>query len=173
MYYVRKLSNLPNLQKLQYMQCVSDMDADILKQEFGTTENTLSFWKCDSLDDVKNAVKAILLSTTAIKTSQFIIVEQSVAERYGFIMDDTENGVTGYSGFENLHINMTGLSYKKIGQLMLMLKEIATSKEEELIPKYQKDEVKALIKEVINDGLLNEKTTNKDLLKDIEKLKAS
>jgi len=161
------LSRPVNLFKLQQMENSSDMEADILKQEFGTTGNTLSFWKCDNLDSVIDAVKAIILSTTAIKPSQFVIVEESVATRYGFSMDDKNPGVTGYNGFESLHVDMINLTYGKIGTLMQMLKEVAS--DENYSPKYERNNVKELIKEVIDAGCLNKETTPDALLKDIYK----
>ena len=69
------------------------MGADILKQELGTTSNSLSFWKCDSLETLKDTIKAILLSTTGIKTSQFFILSDDIIDKYGFKMDDTQPGI--------------------------------------------------------------------------------
>jgi hypothetical protein len=143
------------------------MDSDILRQEFGTENNSLSFWKCNDLSDITDAVKAILLSTSAIKVSQFVIIEQSVIERCGLTMDDSEAGVTGYMGFEDLHVNMTNLTCGKIGTVMDILHEI--TKDEMYTPKYEKDEVKAYIKEVIDEGRLNKQAINDFLLKDIIK----
>ena len=98
MFYVRKLSKKSNLFKIKSSTSINSLDADILKQELGTTRNTLSFWKSDDLLNLKNAMKAILLSTTSIETSQFIVINDEILDNYGIERDYTEKGITGYKG---------------------------------------------------------------------------
>lgn len=167
MYYVRKLSNTPNLAKLKLAENVGELGADILRQELGTTDNALSFWKCDSLERLKDTIKAILLSTTGIKTSQFFILSDKVVDKYGLKMDDTQPGKTGYKGFERLHINMIELTYSKIGTVLQMLNEVF--KDSNCTPKLEKEEVKAYILEVIKSDLLNTDGLQDPLKKDIDK----
>lgn len=170
MYYIRKLSCNANLSKLKSVENTASIDADILKQELGTSNNTLSFWKCEcceSSDDMKNAIKAILLSTTAIKNSQFIVIEDSIAKKYGLVIDDTEPGKTGYKGYESLHVNITNLTYSKIGNVIDMLREIVTN--QMFTPSLNRASVKSYIEEVNKAGLLNREDTDKDLINDIDK----
>lgn len=167
MFYVRKLSNNPNLEKVKSIEDVGDLDADFLKQELGTTGNALSFWKCDSIEELKDTFKAILLSTTGIKTSQFFIISDEIINKYGFKMDDTQLGETGYRGFERLHVNMTDLTYSKVGTVIQMLNEVF--KDSQNTPKLNRDEVKAYIMEVKQAGLLNEDALQDRLRKDIDK----
>lgn len=170
MYYIRKLSNNPNIYKLKNTKNIESIDADILRQEFGTSNNTLSFWQCDNYNcevEKKNAMKAILLSTSAIKTSQFIIIEDNIAKKYGLKTDDSEPGNTGYEGYEGLHINIVDLTYKKIGDVIEMLCEVVKNKD--LTPKLEKEIVKCYIREVMEEDKLNESKIHKDLMKDINK----
>lgn len=167
MYYVRKLSNVPNLEKIRNSDNVGDLAADIVKQELGTTGNTLSFWKCDDLDNLCDTIKAILLSTTGIKTAQFFIVSDSVIEKYGFIMDDSQPGSTGYKGFEKLHTNMIELTYSKLGLILQMLQEVF--KDPENTPKLDKGKVKSYIREVKKAGLLNDNALQEQLKKEIDR----
>lgn len=154
MFYLRKMSKKTNLLKIKTASSRSDIDADVLKQELGTTGNTLSFWKCSDLDSPENTIKAILLSTTSIDTSQFIVVSDDLLEKYHIEIDDTQKGVTGYKGYENLHINFCNLTYEKIGLLLDMIKEISDNKK--FTPELKKQEVKKYIIEVKEAGLLNE-----------------
>lgn len=167
MYYLRKLSNNPNLEKIKNARDIGSLDADILKQELGTTGNTLSFWKCNSLENMKDTIKAILLSTSSIKTSQFFILSDEIIDKYGFRMDDTQPGRTGYKGFEQLHINMVELTYSKIGAVLQMLNEVF--KDPQYTVKLDRDKVKAYILEVKQAGLLDETALNDQLRKDIDK----
>jgi hypothetical protein len=161
------LSSPANLYKLKTIDDVALIEADILKQELGTTQNTLSFWKCHSLDHIKNTMKAILLSTSAIKKAQFIVIEDSITKENGLTMDDSEKGKTGYKGYEDLHVNMVDLTYEKIGSVLAVLHEAV--KNEEYTPKLNRDQVKEYIVEVKNAGLLDDTALNPDLKKDIEK----
>ena len=167
MYYVRKLSNLPNLEKIKYSTNIEDISSDILKQELGTTAGTLSFWKCCDISDLSDTAKAILLSTNAIKTSQFYILDDEIIKKYGLHMDDSELGQTGYKGFEYLHSNMVELTYKKLGAVLRMLNEVFNYPDR--TPKYDKDKVKSFIAEVKRAGLLNEEVLQNDLKSDIDK----
>ena len=166
MYYVRKIKN-SNLFKIKDCESCELLAADVLKQECSTTSNTLSFWKCDNLNDTTDTIKAILLSTTAIETTQFIIINDEQLKAHGIETDDSEPGKTGYSGFENLHVNVCNLTYGKIGALLKIYKDNSTISE--CAPKIQKPDVKRYISEVKQAGLINEEKTNPDLLKDINK----
>lgn len=154
MHYVRKLSKKSNLFKIKSAATNNDIDADVLKQELSTSGNTLSFWKCEKSENLKDAMKAILLSTTSIETSQFIIIEDSVLEKYGIETDDSEKGATGYKGFEDLHVNFCKLNYGQIGILLDVIKEIAV--DETNTPELKREDVKNYIIEVREAGLLNE-----------------
>lgn len=169
MYYIRKLSKLSTLTKIRSVENIEDIPADLLKQELPTKDNKLSFWKCDSIDDTKDAMKAILLATTKIEKSQFIILNEGMLDKIGVKRDCSQKGDTGYSGFENLHVDFCELTYGKIGQILRLMKE--AGKKGELVPILEKDEVKAFIREVSKAGLLNTDQVNKDLLNDITKYK--
>ncbi len=151
--YIRKLSKNSTIYKLQENEDVNNLDADILKQELATSGNTLSFWKCEDEANIDDAVKAILLSTTSIESSRFIILDDDLLEKYGIDTDDKALGKTGYKGFENLHIDFCNLTYEKIGKILAMMKEVVHDKKR--IPQIKKEEVKKIIQDVIDAGLLN------------------
>ncbi len=167
MYYIRKLSKRANLYKIKSAETNKKVPADVLKQELGTTQNTLSFWKCSDLNDTWDTMKAILLSTTSIETSQFIILDDELLEKYEIETDDSEEGTTGYKGFGNLHVNLCNLSYEKIGSVLDMIKEVAI--EECRIPELKKEQVKQAIGEVMRAGLLNQEDVRPELLSDISR----
>ena len=166
MRYVRKLSKKSNLFKIRN-ETIDNIDADVLKQELSTTGNMLSFWKCEKRENLKDVMKAILLSTTSIETTQFIIIDDSFIEKYGIERDDSEKGVTGYRGFEDLHVNFSKLNYGKIGVLLNIIKEIASDQAN--TPELKREDVKKYIIEVRNEGLLNEDALRDELKSAIEK----
>ena len=166
MRYIRKLSKKSNLFKIKD-EIVNNIDADVLKQELSTSGNALSFWKSENSEDLKDAMKAILLSTTSIETSQFIIIEDSILDKYGIETDDSEKGATGYQGFEDLHVNFCNLNYGQIGILLNIMKEVAANKEN--TPQLKREDVKKYIIEVKDAGLLNEDGLRPELKSAIDK----
>lgn len=167
MYYIRKLSKLSTVTKIKNLSDIMDTPADLLRQEWSTSKNTLSFWKCESLTDTKDTLKAILLSSTGIEKSKFIIFDDIILDKYEIRRDYSEEGKTGYLGYEKLHVNLCELTYGKIGNIISMTKHILN--DEQLIIELSRENVKAYIKEVCDAGLINIEKTNDNLLADIEK----
>ena len=167
MYYIRKLSKLSTVSKIKNITSIDETPADLLKQELPTTGNTLSFWRCESLDDVKDTMKAILLAATSIEKSRFIIFDDSMLEFYDIQRDLSKEGKTGYLGYENLHVDFCDLTYRKIGCILNMIKEVLDN--EQMNIELSKECVKSYIKEVCDAGLLNEEKTDEHLLADIKK----
>lgn len=165
MLYVRKIKQ-PRLYQIWEYNTIDDVDGDILKQELATTSNSLSFWKCDDISCLNDTLKAILLSTTSVEASFFIWFDDSDVGQYGFNLDFSEPGKTAYSGCENLHVNFTGFTYKKIGDILKALKSLPENKTR----KISKNDVKNMIKEVIIAGKLNEDALQPNIKKDIEKI---
>ena len=167
MFYIRKLSKKSNLFRIRDAISNSNIEADVLKQELGTTRNTLSFWKCEDITDMKNVMKAILLSATSIETSQFIVINDEMLDKYGIERNYEDKGITGYKGYENLHVNLCNLDYEKIGAILNIIKEI--SKNKTYIPELKREDVKRYIIEVKRDGLLDEENIRPELKAAIDK----
>lgn len=167
MYYLRKFSKINTLSKIEYSEDVFDTPSDLLKQEFSTTQNTLSFWKFDSFNNLDDSLKAVLLSCTKIEKSVFIIIDDKLLTKYNLRTDDTEPGKTGYLGYDKLHVNLCDLTYRKIGSVLNMIKDVSTIKEYRY--ELTKDEVKRLIKDVCISGKYDETNTNDQLKADINK----
>ena len=165
MYYIRKLSNNSNLSKIKNTDNVASLDSDILKQELATTGNALSFWKCEDLENQKDTMIAILLSGSHIKVSQFFILDDDMISKYGLELDDSKPGKTGYKGFQNLHVDIKSLTYRKIGIVLEMMQEAFQN--EELTPKLGRLEIKQYLKEVKEAGLLDETQLDDNMKKAI------
>lgn len=95
------------------------------------------------------------------------MINDEILDNYGIERDYTEKGITGYKGYENLHVNLCNLNYEKIGLILNIFKDISTNKQ--YTPELKKDDVKKYIIEVKKDGLLNEESINPSLKRDIDK----
>ena len=105
-----------------------------------------------------------------LNTSIFLtrmIVDDDLLSRYDIETDSSNPGLTGYLGFEGLHTDFCNLTYKKIGDVLGMVKDIIH------ISNYtyqlSRDEVKELIKAVYIDGKIDESKIQDHLKKDIVK----
>lgn len=167
MFYIRKLSKLSTIDKLEDIDNVEDIPSDMLKQELPTTNNSLSFWKCESLDNSQDTIKAILLSAPRIEKTKLIIFNDDMFQSCNFRLDSSQEGTTGYSGFGYLHVDLCDLTYRKIGQILTLMKQVTNNKE--WILELSKDQVKEYIREVCLSESLDKQKVNESLLYDIHK----
>lgn len=167
MFYIRKLSKLNTINKIKYANDVNDIPADVLKQEFPTTGNTLSFWKFESFDYLSDSITAILLSGRSIEKSKFIIVDDVLLNKYDLKTDFSEPGKTGYIGFEDTHVNICELTYGKIGNVLKMIKDIIDK--DDYIREYNKDEIKQLIEIASVEGKIDFESLDEHLASDLSK----
>ena len=168
MYYIRKLTKTSTIDKIKSSHGISDIPADVLK-EFNTQNNTLSFWKCNNLEEEKNdTLKAILFSLNKIDKYQFIIINEDLFEKYNLVIKDTK-GKTAYTEYINQHVDLINLTYAKIGDLLKVIKQIIN--DQDYLPYLNKDEVKSFIKNACYEGKISFNDINQDLLNDIDKYK--
>lgn len=167
MYYVRKMSKDKNYSRIKYTSNIDELGSDILKQEFSTQSNTLSFWKCENMENIETTIKAILLSSNKIEKCKMIIISSEIIEKYGLEVEEN-NGHTGYIGRENLHIDIKNLTYKKIGDMLRIYKDISAN--DTYSKDYTKEDVKRLIKEVYYESKLNFDILDKSFARDIKKM---
>ena len=169
MYYVRKLSKPPNLYKIQQASDVSLIPADFLGQEMRTSGNTLSVWRCESLntEDSMNAIKAALFASSEITATQFIILDSEMLEAAGIKTNDVL-GKTSYIGLNELHTDLCDLTYEKIGILLNLYHQVSTSQDR--IPKIEKKDFQRLALEAYSEGCLDENAMNDQFKKAMEKL---
>lgn len=167
MYYVRKMNKDQNYNRIKYTENIEELESDVLKQELSTQSNTLSFWKCENIENLETTVKAILLSSNKIEKCKVIFIDSKIIEQYGLEVKESR-GKTGYLGHESLHIDIANLTYKKIGDMVRVYKDIFN--ESECSKDYKKDDVKKLIREVYDEKKLNFDILDKSFVRDIKKM---
>lgn len=168
-YYVRKLSKPANLYKIKESSDISQIPADFLGQEMRTQGNTLSVWRCGSIDEVgmSDAIKAALFVSTGIEATQFLILDSDMLSEAGIEVKDV-TGKTAYKGLNELHSDLCELTYEKIGVLLNLYHR--TSLIEGRMPKIEKAEFQKIALEAYNTDCLDEDEMNEKLLKAIHKV---
>lgn len=170
MYYVRKLSKPSSLFKLQALDNFQNIPADFLGQDLRTSANTLSVWRSESLnqEDINKAINAALLASSQVNTSQFLIIDSDALEQVGIRTDDTEPGITGYSGLEGLHTNLCDLTYEKIGYVLQIYCKYC--KDEQRTPKIDKGQFKQIIISANEAHCLNMKALQEHMQKEVQQV---
>lgn len=170
MYYVRRLSKTSNLSKIKTMTNVQTMSADILGQEMKTTGDALSVWRFSTLDseEMKDALKAAVLTGTDIVKTQFIILDSDSLSEAGISTDDSELGKTGYKGLECTHTNLCNLTYEKIGILLCLYQKII--EDPSRTPAIEREDMKKIICELHQEDKLNVQDVHEHLKEKIKKL---
>lgn len=168
-YYVRKLSKPANLYKIKESSDISLVPADFLGQEMRTQKNTLSVWRCESIDEVgmRDAIKAALFVSTGIEATQFIILDSDMLDEAGIKVVDV-TGRTAYKGLNDLHSDLCELTFEKIGVLLNLYHR--TSLIEGRIPKIEKAEFQQIALEAYNGDFLDEDVMDEKLQKAIHKV---
>lgn len=169
MFYIRKLSKPPNLQKIQLASDPANVPADFIGQEMRTSQNTLSVWRCESLDEEgrRDAIKAALFASSEISATQFIVLDSDMLAAAGIKTCDNA-GKTAYKGLDHLHTDLCELTYEQIGKLLALYHE--TSRLAGRIPKIEKKEFQQIVLEAYESDCLDENAMNDHLQKAIQKL---
>ena len=169
MYYVRKMSKPTNLYKIKEAKDIATVHADFLGQELRTSQNTLSVWRCENMDDVgyQNAIKAALFASSDIIATQLIVLDSEMLEAAGIKTEDVQ-GKTSYVGLNNLHTDLCELTYEKIGILLDLYRK--TINLQDRIPKVEKKDFQDFVVDAHRNNLLDESGMDEKFKKAVGKL---
>lgn len=169
MFYVRKLSKPPNLQIIQRGSNPQLIPADFIGQEMRTAQNTLSVWRCESLDKegIQDAIKAALFSSSTISATQFLILDSDMLDQAGIKINDTR-GKTSYKGLNHLHSDLCELTYEKIGILLQLYNE--ASQLEKRTPKVDKQVFQKIAIDAYHADCLDEDEMDEHFKNEIHRL---
>lgn len=169
MYYVRKLSKPSNLQKVKTATDLGTIPADFIGQEMRTSDNTLSVWRCESIDKdgIADAIKAALFVSSDICATQFIILDSDMLNKAGIKICDTE-GSTAYRGLNHLHTDLCELTYEKLGTLLDLYQK--TSQLANRTPKIEKEQFQKIALNALQDNCLDESKLTDHFKKGLNRL---
>lgn len=169
MYYVRKLSKPSNLFKIKQESECANVPADFIGQELRTCDNTLSVWRCNSLDDeeTNKAIKAAIFASSKIAATQFIILDSEMLKEAQIKICDNE-GKTAYKGLNYLHTDLCDLNYEKIGTLLTLYHK--TSELVNRTPKIEKRDFQKIVMEAYENGCIDGNSIDSHLQSDIQRL---
>ena len=163
------MSKPTSLYKIKDAKDIATVPADFLGQELRTSQNTLSVWRCENMDDIgyQNAIKAALFASSDIIATQFIVLDSEMLKAAGIKTQDVE-GKTSYAGLSELHTDLCELTYEKIGILLQIYQK--ASNLQGRIPKIEKKDFQDFVIEAHQNKLLDESGMDDKFRKAVGKL---
>lgn len=151
-YLVRKINKRKNL---DYLKCVTDMcdvNADMPTGEFKTTNQNLSTWHINSLEELNDAVLAIAITSSEITRMDFIVINTDILDENKLQYDQTYAGMKiAVPDLQDTHYDIQEISLKKLENCCEVYKKILQDDDEKeiYIVRYASGQIKDLIKAAI------------------------
>lgn len=160
-YLIRKI-NRAKWSQIDY-NTSEDISADVFGTCLKTSYNTLSVWRIESLNDIDDVALSIVTTFQHLDKIDLIIINEEDFNTSGLKIEESD-GITHYSKMIKSHRDIVSLRYSSLGDVKnLLLKSLRTP---DKVKKYTLKEVKELLKNAIDKGLididcLNESIKNK------------
>lgn len=163
-YYVRKINRAKWAIPEGKANVVANLRADAIANDLKTTNDTLSFWKVDSLapDDMEPVIVVNSLMSDSFGKMELICVPDDYLKRYGFQVNQNEKDAnTIISDCKHLHYDLVSLNVKNLvmfaNRIVLQILQDTTLSGNERIPdalvrRYSKGELISLAKKWLQDG---------------------
>jgi len=148
MYLIRKI-NKSKWYQINIMED-DDVSADAITNCLKTTGNTLSVWSIDSEEDIDEAVLAIASNLDHIETIDVVILNDTTLREYG-ISIITSTGNTPIESLREIHRDLAELTFSKLG---IVKDHIVERIRNNKIKRFTKGQLKKLLSNAINKGLL-------------------
>ena len=145
----------------------NDVFADAVTSCLRTQNNAISVWKIDTIEQLNNAVLALITGAKQTKLSKIdcVLLDENIVLEKGLVLDET-NGDTVVEDLVNTHKDIEKLTYSKLGVLKdLILERLETDK----YRLFSIDQLREILKKAIEDGRVDITRLNEDFVKN-EKL---
>lgn len=175
-FLVRKLIKRDRLSVLGDIQDINDVKADIPTTEFRTTDGKLSTWLINSLDDLKDAVLAIVVSSSEVTKMDFIVIDTSLLEKYSLEYEQTYAGrEIAVADLQHTHHDIVDITISKLINCTNLYMDIIKNEtdEEKYIVRFTAGEIKEILRQAIIQDRIDDSKTDTKVRDIISKLKAA
>ena len=116
MFLARKISRAKWSKKSEFSE--GEIPADAVTADLRTTDNALSFWKCDTTDRgvLQDAALAIAASGNRIDKLEVVWIAEKELRAHGQTLKDTD-GDTPISSLRKRHVDVRKLDYVRLGDV--------------------------------------------------------
>lgn len=145
----------------------ADVSADAITGDLRTTANTLTVWEIESLDDLEEAVLAIVSAGTHLESIDVVAIRAdalvaSVAE----LEYPAGQEFTPVDDLNRTHRNLAHLSYLKLGTVARSVVDVLG---QDGVRRYTEGNLKGILKAAISKGRLNPDRLSEFIKRKLEK----
>ena len=162
-FYIRKISPAKWPQKGE-ATAVCDVRADAVTGDIRTTEDTISLWRIDTLEELDQAVLALASGGDKAVTYNVLTIPEETLLKYGFTLAETD-GNTPVDGLAKTHRDVVGVNYGSLGKFTQLIMEAINADKLCTITKKQ---VKSLIVKAYKNGDINRDKLKERMREEIE-----
>ena len=135
-YLVRKLYKRENIEKIGQADSVETMYADGAVGEFRTNSGTLSTWEIQSLEQIDDAVLAILVTSSDITKMDFVIINTKLLDTNGLLYNRTYAGQDiAVPDLQDTHFDILDITIPKLINCSKVFKQIYIDDNDSIILK--------------------------------------
>lgn len=136
-----------------------DVSADAVTNCLKTSENTLSVWFIPDISQIDSAVLALISNQEHLETIDVVKLEKNKIEELKLEIAETP-GKTPIITYVGMHRNLEKLTFSKLGFLKNYIVECIRKGE---IMRYTRGQLKKIIGEAIEQGLMKKEDLNEML----------
>lgn len=152
---------------------LGEISSDIPTSEFRTTKSTLSTWYIEDLESINKAILAILLSSSEINRTDFIIMDTDELDKKNFTYENTEPGVSlPIESLESIHYDIVNLTLNKLTDCAEIYINTMNEYPDKRIFRLNKKEAKDIIKKAFQEDIIDENRANTYMKAALTKLKS-
>lgn len=136
---------------------LDEIPADAITGDLRTSDNSLSFWHCDSSDndDIEDAVLAISSGRDSVQKVELIWLSRPELESAGQDLAQTD-GSTPVADLVDSHVDVRSLDYQRLGGLAHLVISAIASDQYLLITRNQ-------VRRILANAVLEDRVTLSDL----------
>ena len=167
-YLVRKLNKRESVDKFGEADCIETMPADAATCEFRTTDGRLSTWRIESLDDIGQAVLAIVVTSSKVERMDFIVIDTDFLDERGLVYNQTYAGQEiAVPDLQDTHYDIEGITIRRLLDCSYVYQKVygIDKQTETYIVRYVEGEIKDLLCEAKDANRIDMSKTNKAVRK--------
>ena len=142
---------------------IDELSADAITGCLRTSQNTLSVWRIQDEKKIDEAVLAIASGHKRLETFDVVWLLPEQLGKEGLEIKDSP-GLTPIAAFVNNHSDVVNLTYSGLGKIARC---ILTCLSQKRFKRYNRAEVKKLLMDAINSGILEVANIEPRLAKDL------
>ncbi|MBB1150791.1 hypothetical protein H4K35_11805 [Myroides sp. NP-2] len=142
---------------------LEDSSADAITNCLKTNNNDLSVWRIESIDQLENALLALITSKqqSKLSTLHYVLIDEELLKANDLNLSETP-GDTVIESLKDSHRDINNLTYSRLGKMKNII--LNCLNEDDKYNFITKSKLKAFLKKAIADGKIQRDILNSDLI---------